>query len=75
MIATRAVDSSELLDRDRVLQRAAAPAADLFRERDAHPAELAHLGHQLVREGLGAIELRRDRRDLADGELANRALE
>ena len=56
------VHARELLDRQRVLQRRAAGAADLLGERDAHPPELAHLGHDLVGEALLAVELLGDRR-------------
>ena len=46
VIATERVDPRELLDGDRVLQRVAAGAADLLGERDAHPAQLAHLARR-----------------------------
>ena len=71
----RAVDASELLDCDRVLQGAPACPADLLGERDPHQTELAHLAHQLVGERLGAVELAGHRRDLGPCELADGALE
>ena len=45
--------------------------ADLLGERDPHPPELAHLGHDLVGEALLAVELLGHRRDLLHGEVAD----
>ena len=65
------VDARELLDRDGVGERVGAGTPVLLRERDPHPAELAQLADDLVRERLGAVELGRDRGDLALGEVAD----
>ena len=46
-------------------------AADLLGERDAHPPELAHLGHDLVGEALLPVELLGRGRDLLHGEVAD----
>jgi hypothetical protein len=59
----------------RVPQRVPAGAADLLREGDPHPAELAHPRDQVVGEGLRPVELLGHRRDLLVGELANGLLE
>ena len=67
------VHARELLDGDRVGERVAAGAADLLGERDPHQPELAELRDDLVRERLRAVELLRDRRDLALGEVADGA--
>jgi hypothetical protein len=69
------VDARELLDRQRVLQCGAAGPADVLGERDPHPAQLAHPAHELVGEGLRAVELLGDRRDLLAREVANGLLE
>ena len=69
----RRVHARELLDRDRVGQRVAPAAAVLLRERDAHQPELAELLDDRVRERLRAVQLLRDRRHLALGEVAHRA--
>ena len=57
------VDPRQLLDRDRVRERVGAGAAVLLRDRDAHQPELGHLGDELVREALLAVELGGERRD------------
>ncbi len=67
------VDPRELLDRERVGERVAARAAVLLRERDAHQVQLAQLAHDLVREGLRAVELLGDGGDLALGEFPDGA--
>ena len=67
----RGVDPGQLLDRERVGERVAAPAAVLLGERDPHQAELAHLRDQLVGERLRAVELLGDGRDLVAGEVAD----
>ena len=68
----RRVDPRQLLDRDRVRQRVGAAAAVLLGDRHAHQPELGHLGDELVREALLAVELLGDRRDLLDRELPHR---
>ena len=55
----------------RVGERVGAGAAVLLRERDPHPAELAELADDLVRERLRPVELAGDRGDLALGEVAD----
>ena len=67
----RGVDPRQLLDRQRVGERVGAAAAVLLGEGDAHQPELAHLRDELVGEGLGAVELLGDRRDLLAGEVAD----
>jgi len=69
------VDPSQLLDRDGVLQRGPSSAAVALRKRDSHPSELPHLRDELVWKALALIELGRERRHLADCELAHGALE
>ncbi len=69
----RGVHARQLLDGERVGQRVAAAAAVLLGERDSHQVELAELLDDLVGEGLRAVELLGDRRDLALGEFAHRA--
>jgi hypothetical protein len=69
------VHPRELLDGNRVLQRGAAGAADLLGVGDAHPAQLRHLGHDLVREALVAVEILGHRGDLALCEIAHSALQ
>ena len=69
------VDAGELLDGDRVLQRGAAGAPDSLGERDAHPPELAHLGHDRVGKRLRAIELAGGGSHFLFGELTHRALQ
>ena len=68
----RRVDPGQLLDRDRVRERVAAAAAVLLGDRDPHQPELGHLGDELVREAVLAVELLGDRRDLLDRERAHR---
>ena len=68
----RRVDPRQLLDRDRVRERVAAAAAVLLGDRDAHQPELGHLGDELVREAVLAVELLGDRRDLLERERAHR---
>ena len=65
------VDPGQLLDRERVGDGVAAGAAVLLRDRQAHQAELAELGDELVREARLAVELLGHRRDLLPGELAH----
>jgi hypothetical protein len=67
------VHARELLDRERVGQRIRSRTAVLLRERDAHQAQVAELGDDLVREALLAIELLRHRPDLLLGEVADGA--
>jgi hypothetical protein len=67
------VHPRELLDRDRVRERVAARSPDVLREWDPHQPELSELRDDLVRERLRAVELLRDRRHLALGELADGA--
>jgi hypothetical protein len=59
-----------------VLEIAQAEAAELFLHRDAVQAELAHLGPQLAREFVGAVDLLGQRRNAvgreAGGGLADR---
>ncbi len=69
--AHRGVDAGELLDGEGVGERVGAAAPVLLGEGDAHQAELAHLGHELVGEGLGPVELLGHRRDLVASEVAN----
>ena len=69
------VDARQLLNRERISQRVGAAAAVLLRERDAHEVELAELADDLVGEGLGPVELLRDRRDFAFREVAHGALD
>jgi hypothetical protein len=69
------VDARELLDGQGVLQRGAARAADILGERDAHPPQLPHPAHELVGEGLRAVELLGHRRDLLAREVADGLLE
>ncbi len=69
----RGVHARELLHRERVGERVAAAAAVLLGEGDAHQAQRAELGDDLIGEGLRAVELLGDRRDLALGELAHGA--
>ena len=73
--ADRRVDPGQLLDGERVGERVGAAAAVLLGERDAHQPQLAHLRHELVGEGLGAVELLGDRRDLVAREVAHRVAE
>ena len=68
----RRVDARQLLDRDRVREGVGAAAAVVLRDRHAHQPELGHLGDELVREPLLAVELLRDRRDLLECELPDR---
>ena len=70
--ADRGVDPRQLLDAERVGEGVAAAAAVLLREGNAHEAELAELGDDLVGEGLGPVELLGDRGDLVAGEIADR---
>ena len=69
----RGVHARELLDGERVGERVAAAAAVLLGEGDAHQVQLPQLGDDLVGEGLRAVELLGDRRDLALGEFAHGA--
>ena len=71
----RRVDARQLLDRDRVRERVGAAAAVLLGDRHAHQPELGHLGDEVVREALLAVELLGDRRDLLERELPNRVAE
>ena len=66
------VDPGQLLDGKRIGERVGAAAAVLLGERDAHQPQLAHLRHQLVWEGLGAVELLGDGADLVAREVAHR---
>ena len=66
------VDARQLLDRDRVRDRVAAGAAVLLGDREAHEAELAELGDELVREAAGQVELLGDRLDALSRERPNR---
>ncbi len=61
--------------RSRTMKRGSPGAAHGFGEGDAPPTQLGHLGHQLVGEGLGAIQLLGRGRDLLGGELPHRALQ
>ena len=67
------VHARELLDRERVGERVAAATAVLLGEGDPHQVQRAELADDLVGEGLRAVELLGDRRDLALGELADGA--
>ena len=70
--ADRGVHPGQLLDRQGVGEGVGAAAPVLLGEGDTHQPQLAHLGDDLVGEGLGPVELLRDRRDLGPGELPNR---
>ena len=65
----RRVDPRELLDGDRVRERVRPAAAVLLRDRHAHQPELGHLGDEVVREALLAVELLGDRSDPVEREL------
>ena len=67
------VHPRQLLDRDRVAEVVRAAAPVLLGVRHPHQAELAELGHDLVREALLAIELLGHRSHLAVGEVAHQA--
>jgi hypothetical protein len=69
------VNPGELLDGDGVLKARASGAADLFGEGDAHPAQRGHLGHDVVGEGVVAVELLRGGRHLGLRELTDGALQ
>src|SRR5204862_3351739 len=69
------VDPGELLDGEYVGERVAAAAAVVLGEGNAHEVELAEPAHDVVGEGLRAVELLGDRCDLATREVANGALD
>jgi hypothetical protein len=69
--ADRRVDPRQLFHRQHIRERVGAAAPVLLRERDPHQAEAAELLDDLVGEGLGAVEVTRNRRDLGAGELAD----
>ena len=74
VMATTGVNPSELLDGDRVLQRRPPGAPHRLGKWDPHPAKLAHLGHQLIREALLVVERLGHRGHLGSGEVPHRAL-
>ena len=67
----RRVDPGQLFHRECVGEDVAAAAAVLLGEGDAHQAEIAELLDDLVGEGLGAVQLFGDGRDLAHGEITD----
>ena len=62
----------ELLDDADVREQVEAEAAVLLRDGDAEQAEAAHLGDDLVGEGVGVLEVRRHRDDVTLHEFAHR---
>ena len=68
----RRIDACQLLHDHRVVLCAAAGAAVLLRERDAHQVELAELANDLVREFVVTVELLGHGCDLGPSELAHR---
>jgi hypothetical protein len=71
----RGVDPGELLDRQRVGEGVAAPAAVVGRERDPHQPQLTEPGDDLVGERLRAVELGGGRRHLRAREIAHHLAE
>jgi hypothetical protein len=69
----RGIDAGEFLDRDRVRERVAAGATPFLRKRNAHEAELGHLGDEVVGEAMLAVELVGNGRDAVPSELAHGA--
>jgi hypothetical protein len=67
----RGVHAGQLLDRERVGERVAAPAPVLLRERDPHQVETGEALDDLVGEALLAVDLLGDRRHLLAGEVAH----
>src|SRR3954453_22811713 len=57
--------AADLLHRDRVLEVAEARPAELLLDREAQEPEHAELRPELAREGVGAVDLLGERRDLS----------
>ncbi len=66
--AHRGRGAGHLLHGHHMLQIAEAKPAPLFLDRNPVQAQLAHLGPQLAGEFIGAVDLRRQGRDLVGGE-------